>query len=84
MQAVVPRPDVAPLLNAGFVALAADADLPEAPVHQLMFKLKGAMMLPFVLIAEPDGSFVDGFAGAVEPERLIALLESSSGAGGSS
>ncbi len=75
MQAVIPRPDVAPLLQKHFVALAADPDLPEPEVHRLLFKLKNSMMLPFVILADPDGRFLAGTSGAVEPKALKALLE---------
>ena len=75
MQAVVPRPDVAPLLQEHFVALAADADLPEPEVHRLVFKLKNASMLPIVILADAEGTFLEGFAGSSDPARLRALLE---------
>jgi thioredoxin-like negative regulator of GroEL len=63
------------LLQQGFVALAADADLPEAEVHRLVFKLKNANMLPIVILAEADGRFLDGFSGLSDPARVKALLE---------
>ncbi len=71
---MIPRPDVAPLLQEHWVALAADADEPEAEVHELVFKLKNAMMLPIVLLADANGSFLAGSAGAVAPDKLVALL----------
>ena len=75
MQAVLPRPDIAPLLQEGFIALASDVDEPEPSVHTLATKLENAMMLPFVIIADPEGGFVDGSSGAVDPARLRAMLE---------
>ena len=75
MQAVLPRPDIAPLLRKHFVALAADADLPEAEVHRLLFKLKSASMLPIVIVADADGKFLDGLSGVSDPARIKALLE---------
>lgn len=81
MQAVLPRPDIAPLLKEHFVALAADPDLPEAEVHRLMFKLRNASMLPMVILAGPDGSFLGGVSGVSEPARIKALLESALGGG---
>jgi hypothetical protein len=57
------------------VALAADADLPEAEVHRLLFKLRNASLLPIVLLAEADGRFLEGLSGVSEPARIRALLE---------
>lgn len=75
MQAVLPRPDIAPLLQKHYVALAADADLPEAEVHRLLFKLKGASMLPIVIVADANGQFLQGLAGVSDPARIKLLLE---------
>ena len=75
MQAVLPRPDIAPLLQKGYVALAADADLPEAEVHRLLFKLKNASMLPMVLLADAEGRFLGGLSGVTDPARIKQLLE---------
>ncbi len=76
----MPRPDVAPLLQAHFVALAADADDPEREVEKLAMNLEDAMMLPFVLFADADGKFVDGFSGNVNPALFAATLKRISGA----
>ena len=75
MQAVLPRPDVAPLLQKNYVALAADVDLPEAEVHRLVFKLRNASMLPIVILADAKGQFLDGLSGVSDPARIKALLE---------
>ena len=75
MQAVLPRPDIAPLLRQHYVALAADADLPEAEVHRLLFKLRNATMLPIVILAEAEGLFPEGLSGVSDPARIRALLE---------
>ena len=75
MQAVLPRPDIAPLLQKSYVALAADVDLPEAEVHRLLFKLRNAAMLPIVILADAKGQFLDGLAGVSEATRIRALLE---------
>lgn len=75
MQAVIPRPDVAPLLQDGWVALAADADEPEPAVHQLLFRLKNASMLPIVILADAEGGFLGGAAGGMDAARLRQLLE---------
>ncbi len=75
MEGVVPRPDVAPLLQDHFVALAADADASEDGVMQLAMQLEGAMMLPFVIFADAEGKFLDGYSGVVTPPYLIKTLE---------
>jgi len=75
VQAVLPRPDIAPLLQRGYVALAADVDLPEAEVHRLVFKLRNAAMLPFVIVADAEGQFLEGLSGVADPARIKALLE---------
>ena len=74
MQGVVPRPEIAKLLSESYVALAADCDDPDEEVLQIAMKLEDAMMLPFVLIADADGNFLGGSAGAVDPPALERLL----------
>jgi len=75
VQGVLPRPDVAPLLQAGFVALASDADDPEDAVLRLAYRLEDAMMLPFVLFADAEGKFLAGSSGFVNPAAFRATLE---------
>jgi hypothetical protein len=75
VQGVVPRPDVAAILQQHFVALAADADETEREVEALAMNLEDAMMLPFVLFAEADGSFLGGSAGPVNPITFAATLK---------
>ena len=75
MQAVVPRPDVAPLLQEHFVALAADCDDPEDEVEELAMKVPDAMMLPFVILADCEGRYADGRSGAMAPAVLKEMLE---------
>ncbi len=74
MEGVIPRPDVAPLLQTNFVALAADADAAEPGVMDLAMKLEDAMMLPFILFADADGNFLDGYSGAVTPPYLLKTI----------
>ncbi len=74
MQAVVPRPDIAPLLQQHFVALAADCDAPEPEVVELVQKVPDAMMLPFVILADEKGQYLDGWSGAVTPDVLRRML----------
>jgi hypothetical protein len=80
VQGVVPRPEVAPLLQQHFVALAADADDSEIEVEDLAMKLEDAMMLPFVLFTDGNGQFVDGMSGSIHAASFVALLKRMSGA----
>lgn len=75
VQAVVPRPDIAPILSRHFVALAADADECEPEVLALAAKLEDAEMLPFVLFADSQGRFLEGSSGAVDPRRFLETLQ---------
>jgi hypothetical protein len=75
VQGVLPRPDVAPLLQQGFVALASDADSPEPEVIELAQELEGAMMLPFVIFADAEGKFHDGYSGVATPPMFIKKLK---------
>ena len=79
MQGVVPHPEIAPLLREGFVALASDCDDPEDEVLGLAQHLEDAYMLPFVILADPDGTFVGGSSGAVNPLALKRALEATRG-----
>ncbi len=75
VQSVVPRPDVAPLLQEHFVALASDADDTENEVIAHAEHLEDAMMLPFVMFVGPDGKFVDGYSGATNPTSFATRLK---------
>jgi hypothetical protein len=75
VQAVIPRPDVAPLLQEHFIALAADCDDPEPEVEELARKVPDAMMLPFVILTDSNGQYVDGRSGAMSPPALKSMLE---------
>lgn len=75
VEAVIPRPDVAPLLQEHFIALASDCDEADPEVEDLAMKLEGATMLPFVLLADSGGQFLDGLSGNVPPAELVAFLE---------
>ena len=74
MQALVPRPDVAPLLQEHFVAVAGDVDGDDPAIDALLDQLGDAMMLPIVLFATPDGELLGGRAGSQTPESLQALI----------
>jgi thioredoxin-related protein len=80
IEAIVPRPDVAPLLQQHFVALAADADDTEDEVIELAQKLEDAMMLPFVLFTDSAGQFLEGSSGLVNPRDFAATLRRLTGA----
>jgi len=71
----VPHPEIAPLLRAGFVALAADCDEPEDEVLALAEHLEDAYMLPFVIFADAHGRFLSGSSGAVNPLSFKRKLE---------
>ena len=75
MQGVIPRPDVAPLLQQHFVALAADADDMEDEVLALARHLHDAMMLPFVIFADSSGKFLAGSSGMVNPTAFVRTLQ---------
>ncbi len=74
MQGVIPRPDVAELLEKGFVAVAADADGEDPAILNVAMQLEDAMMLPFVLFTDADGNFLDGYSGVVTPPYFIKTL----------
>ena len=75
MQGVIPRPDIAPLLQQHFVALASDADDTEDEVIRLAHHLENAFMLPFVIFADAEGKFLDGYAGSTNPPAFKAMIE---------
>lgn len=74
VQSVVPRPEIAPLLQQGFVALAADCDDPEPEVEALAMQVPEASMLPFVIFADARGRYLAGSSGAVSPRAFEATL----------
>lgn len=80
VQSVVPRPDVAPILQQHFVALASDADDTEPEVEEIAMNLEDATMLPFVLFVDADGRFLDGFSGAVNPVLFSSTCKRIAGA----
>ena len=65
---------MAPLLQEHFIAVASDCDDAEEEVIVLAQQLEDAMMLPFILFAEADGTFLDGYSGVVTPPYLIKKL----------
>jgi hypothetical protein len=75
VQGVVPHPEIAPLLQRGFVALASDCDDAEDEVIALAQQLEDAYMLPFVVFADAQGRFLAGSSGAVNPVGFKRTLE---------
>jgi thioredoxin-related protein len=75
VQSVVPHPQIAPLLQQHFVALASDCDDAEDPVNELALNLPDATMLPFVMFADASGKFLGGSSGAVNPLSFKHTLE---------
>jgi len=75
VQGAVPHPEIAPLLQRHFVALASDCDDAEYEVEVIAGQLEDAYMLPFVLFADADGTFLGGSSGAVNPLSLKRTLE---------
>ncbi|MFM7280327.1 MAG: thioredoxin family protein [Planctomycetia bacterium] len=75
VEIVIPRPDIAPLLQQNFVALASDCDECEDEVMALAAQIEDAYMLPFVILADAHGKFLAGTSGVVAPASLKALLE---------
>ena len=68
-----------PLLQAGFVAVASDCDDAEDEVIGIAQQLEDAMMLPFILFADAEGNYLDGYSGVVTPPYLIKKLTEYSG-----
>lgn len=75
VQSIVPRPDVAVLLQQHFVALASDADDAEDEVMMLGYELEDASMLPLVIFVDSDGKLIEGLSGAVNPISFAARLK---------
>ncbi|HPF15505.1 MAG: thioredoxin family protein [Planctomycetes bacterium] len=74
VEAIVPRPDVAELLQNHFVALAADADGEDDAILRLASQLPDAMMLPFVIFADAEGQFLEGYSGSASAPYLLKTL----------
>lgn len=57
------------------MALAADCDAPEPEVQKLAMQVPEAMMLPFVILTDAEGQYVEGYSGAVSPDLLKQMLQ---------
>jgi hypothetical protein len=79
VQGVVPHAQIAPLLQSGFVALAADCDDLEEDVLALAQNIEDAYMLPFVVFADAQGRFLSGSSGTVNPVGFKRTLEALKG-----
>lgn len=72
---VIPRDEIKTLLAERFVCLAADCDAGDDEVDELAAKLDGAEMLPFVMVTDARGQYLDGLSGRIAPDGLLRLLE---------
>ncbi|QDU84455.1 hypothetical protein Pla163_15650 [Planctomycetes bacterium Pla163] len=72
---VIPRPEIAAILSERYVCLAVDCDEAGDEVDELATKLEGAEMLPFVMVTDGRGQYLDGLSGRISPESLHRLLE---------
>ena len=59
--------------------MASDCDDPEPAVLEIAAKLEDAMMLPFILFADSEGQYIDGYSGVVTPPYLIKKLKEHGG-----
>lgn len=75
VQNVVPHPEIAPMLEQHFVALASDCDDPEDSVSALAEQLPDAMMLPFTIFTDASGRVLGGGEGAQSARSFKTLLE---------
>ncbi|MBL6757399.1 MAG: hypothetical protein ISQ11_13455 [Planctomycetes bacterium] len=62
------------MLQAGFVAVSSDCDEAEDEVIALAQQVEDAMMLPFIIFADANGAYLDGYSGVVTPPYLIKKL----------
>lgn len=75
VSAVLPQPSIAKTLKKDFVALSADIDELEDPLRDLLLEnMPDAMMLPFVVITDAEGSWLSGSHGALQPADLEKTL----------
>lgn len=63
------------MLQENFVGLAADADAAEDAVIQLAMKIEDGMMLPFVIFADAEGVFLDGYSGTATPPFFLKTIQ---------
>lgn len=74
VESVVPRPEIAALLRAGYIALASDCDAAEEEVEALAMQVPDASMLPIVIFADAQGRYLAGSSGAVHPRQFEETL----------
>jgi len=72
---VIPREEIRTLLGERFVCLAADCDASDDEVDEIAAKLDGAEMLPFVMVTDARGQYLDGLSGRIDVDALHRLLE---------
>jgi thioredoxin-related protein len=75
---IIPRPEVKEYLSAHFIAYADDCDEMAAEVQELGIEhMKHATTLPFMIITDSEGEWIDGASGATNADKFLALLKSS-------
>lgn len=72
---VIPRDEIKSLLGERFVCVAADCDADDDQVADIAAKLDNAEMLPFVMVTDARGQYLDGLSGRIAPDGLHRLLE---------
>lgn len=75
VERIVPHPEIAPLLQEHFVALASDVDDPEDEVLELAQEIPDAYMLPFVIFTDAEGRMLHGTSGDVNLAEFKTTLE---------
>jgi thioredoxin-related protein len=74
---IIPRPEIKALLNEHFIAYADDCDEMAAEVQELGIEhMKYATTLPFMIITDSDGEWIDGASGATNADKFLILLKS--------
>jgi thioredoxin-like negative regulator of GroEL len=68
-------PAVADKLNSHFVTVSADADSDDDAIMELAMQVEDASMLPFVMFADAEGQFLDGFSGLGSVKDLAAMMD---------
>jgi len=80
VESILPRPEVHTYLNEHFVSLADDCDAMAPEVLALGRKyMPSARVLPFVILTDAEGSWLDGRSGGISAEGFLALLRSAVG-----
>jgi thioredoxin-related protein len=74
---IIPRPEVKALLSEHFILYADDCDEMAPEVQELGIEyMRHATTLPFMIITDSEGEWIDGASGAINADRFLALLQS--------